>query len=110
MLFFLAALLSESWLLLLLLGLLPWPSCRPDRLTERATTVRNNHTTQMEKQTWKRGRGGVLPPNVSDVFVTGGVASVPVMAHRARRVGRGRLAVDRSLVVLSRLQGGNREQ
>lgn len=35
MLFFLAALLSESWLLLLLLGLLPWPSCRPDRLAER---------------------------------------------------------------------------
>lgn len=32
MLFFLAALLRESWLLLLLLGLLPWPSCRPDRL------------------------------------------------------------------------------
>lgn len=33
MLFFLAALLRESWLLLLLLGLLPWPSCRPARLS-----------------------------------------------------------------------------
>lgn len=31
-LFFLAALLRESWLLLLLLGLLPWPSWSPARL------------------------------------------------------------------------------
>lgn len=36
MLFFLAALLRESWLLLLLLGLLPWPSCRLLRLQKQS--------------------------------------------------------------------------
>lgn len=65
----------------------------------------------MNKQTGRQGRGGVLPPDVSDVFVAGCVAGVPVMAHGARCVGRGRLAVDRGFVVLSRLQwGGDREQ
>lgn len=64
----------------------------------------------MDKQTGRQGRGGVLPPDVSDVFMAGGVAGVPVMAHRARRVGRGRLAVDRGLVILSGLQGGDRKE
>lgn len=105
MLFFLAALLSESWLLLLLLGLLPWPSCRPDRLVERAA---KDETRPRWTDGHTEATKTVLPSDVSDVFVAGGVAGVPVQAHGARRVGRGRLAVDRGLVVLSGLQGVDR--
>lgn len=57
------------------------------------------------------GRSSILPPDVSDVFVAGGVGGVPVMTHGSRRAGRGRLAVDCGLVVLGRLQrGGDRER
>lgn len=46
-LFFLAALLRESWLLLLLLGLLPWPSWSPARLLGGgAQTVREGNKTE----------------------------------------------------------------
>lgn len=46
----------------------------------------------------------VLPSDVSDVLVAGGVAGVSVQAHGAWGVWGGRLTADRGLVILSRLQ------
>lgn len=46
----------------------------------------------------------VLPSDVSDVLMAGGVAGVSVQAHGAWGVRGGRLAADRGLVILSRLQ------
>lgn len=108
MLFFLAALLRESWLLLLLLGLLPWPSCRPDRLS-----------TSKGRETWegetipeilsKDGRAQSPPSDVSDVFVARSMAGLPVQPHGAWRGGRGCLTADRGLVILGGLWNNGTE-
>lgn len=46
----------------------------------------------------------VLPSDVSDVLVAGGVASVSVQTHGAWGVWGGRLTADRGLVILTRLE------
>lgn len=43
------------------------------------------------------------PSQVSDVFLAGGVAGLPVQPHGAWRGGRGRLAADSGLVLLGGL-------
>lgn len=108
MLFFLAALLRESWLLLLLLGLLPWPSCRPDRLS--TSKVREPWEEGTSRKILSRDEHLQSPPSdVSDVFVAWSVAGLPVQPHGAWRGGRGCLTADRGLVFLGGLWSSGTE-
>lgn len=101
MLFFLAALLRESWLLLLLLGLLPWPSCRLDRLSTGRWRPESDGDTCTTSMLGEEERSP--PSEVSDVFLAGGVARLPAEPRGAWRGGGGRLTADGGLVLLGGL-------